>query len=210
METELSGLDILFRLLAVLILVGANGFFVASEFSLVSVRRTRIEELVREGKPLARAVQQALADLDAYLAATQLGITMASIGLGWIGEPALAALLEPLFAWLPSAWQVVSAHAMAVVIAFAIITSLHIVLGELAPKSLAIQRSEKTALAVALPTQWFLMLFKPFIMFLNSLGWLILRLFGIDLQRLLILNQRHVVLFLRFVELARGEVGLGV
>jgi CBS domain containing-hemolysin-like protein len=124
METELSGLDILFRLLAVLVLVGANGFFVASEFSLVSVRRTRIEELVREGKPLARAVKQALADLDAYLAATQLGITMASIGLGWIGEPALAALLEPVFAWLPSTWQVISAHAMAVVIAFAIITSV--------------------------------------------------------------------------------------
>ena len=101
METELSGLDILFRLLAVLVLVGANGFFVASEFSLVSVRRTRIEELVREGKPLARAVQQALADLDAYLAATQLGITMASIGLGWIGEPALAALLEPLYRLIP-------------------------------------------------------------------------------------------------------------
>jgi CBS domain containing-hemolysin-like protein len=180
METELSGLDILFRLLAVLVLVGANGFFVASEFSLVSVRRTRIEELVREGKPLARAVKEALTDLDAYLAATQLGITMASIGLGWIGEPALAALLDPLFAWLPAGWQLISAHAMAVVLAFAIITSLHIVLGELAPKSMAIQRSERTALAVALPTKWFLMLFKPFIMFLNSLGWLILRMFGIQ------------------------------
>lgn len=180
METDLSGLDILFRLLAVLVLVAANGFFVASEFSLVSVRRTRIEELVREGKPLARTVREALGDLDAYLAATQLGITMASIGLGWIGEPALAALLEPLFVWLPATWQLISAHAMAVVIAFAIITSLHIVLGELAPKSMAIQRSEKTALAIALPMKWFLALLKPFIMFLNSLGWLFLRMFGIE------------------------------
>ncbi|HKY60495.1 MAG TPA: hemolysin family protein [Gemmatimonadota bacterium] len=180
METELSGLDILFRLLAVLVLVGANGFFVASEFSLVSVRRTRIEELVREGRPLARAVKDALGDLDAYLAATQLGITMASIGLGWIGEPALAALLEPLFTWLPPEWQLISAHAMAVILAFAIITSLHIVLGELAPKSMAIQRSEKTALAVALPTKWFLTLFKPFITFLNSMGWLFLRMFGVQ------------------------------
>jgi CBS domain containing-hemolysin-like protein len=180
MEPHLSGLDILFRLLAVVLLVAANGFFVASEFSLVSVRRTRIEELVRAGKPLARAVKEAITDLDAYLAATQLGITMASIGLGWVGEPALAALLDPLFAWLPSTWQFVSAHAMAVVLAFAIMTALHIVLGELAPKSLAIQRSEKTALVVALPTRWFLTVFKPFIMFLNSLGWFILRIFGIQ------------------------------
>ncbi|MGH7570884.1 MAG: hemolysin family protein [Gemmatimonadota bacterium] len=180
METDLSGLDILFRLLAVLVLVAANGFFVASEFALVSVRRTRIEELAREGKPLARAVREALGDLDAYLAATQLGITMASIGLGWIGEPALAAMLEPLFAWLPATWQLISSHAMAVVVAFAIITSLHIVLGELAPKSVAIQRSEKMALAVALPTKWFLTLFKPFIMFLNSMGWLFLRMFGVE------------------------------
>ncbi len=180
MEPHLSGLDIAIRLFAVLFLVAANGFFVASEFSLVSVRRTRIEELVRAGKPMARGVQSAIKDLDAYLAATQLGITMASIGLGWVGEPALAALLDPLFAWMPPAWQFISAHAMAVILAFAIMTSLHIVLGELAPKSLAIQRPEKTALAVALPTKWFLTVFKPFIMFLNSLGWLILRMFGIQ------------------------------
>ena len=89
-------------------------------------------------------------------------------------------LLDPLFAWLPPTWQFVSAHAMAVVVAFAIMTALHIVLGELAPKSLAIQRSEGVALAVALPTKWFLTLFKPFILFLNSLGWLILRMFGIQ------------------------------
>ena len=180
MESHLSGLDILFRLLAVLLLVAANGFFVASEFSLVSVRRTRIEELVREGRPMARGVKAAISNLDAYLAATQLGITMASIGLGWVGEPALAAILDPLFAWLPPTLHVISTHAMAIIVAFAIMTSLHIVLGELAPKSLAIQRPEKTALAVALPTKWFLTLFKPFIMFLNSLGWLILRVFGIQ------------------------------
>jgi CBS domain containing-hemolysin-like protein len=180
MEPHLSGLDIAIRLFAVLFLVAANGFFVASEFSLVSVRRTRIEELVRAGKPMARGVQSAIKDLDAYLAATQLGITMASIGLGWVGEPALAALLDPLFAFLPETWQLISAHAMAVIVAFAIMTSMHIVLGELAPKSWAIQRPESVALAVALPTKWFLTLFKPFIMFLNSLGWLILRMFGIQ------------------------------
>jgi CBS domain containing-hemolysin-like protein len=178
MEPHLSGLDILFRLLAVLLLVAANGFFVASEFALVTVRRTRIDELIQEGHSLAGAVREALKDIDSYIAATQLGITMASIGLGWIGEPALAALLEPLFQGLPESWRFVSTHAAAVTLAFAIITSLHIVLGELAPKTVAIQKSEKTALVVALPTRWFLLVFKPFIKLLNGAGMLVLRAFG--------------------------------
>lgn len=178
MEPHLSGLDIAFRLLAVLLLVAANGFFVASEFALVTVRRTRIDELIQEGHSLAGAVREALKDIDSYIAATQLGITMASIGLGWIGEPALAALLEPLFGGLPESWRFVSTHAAAVTVAFMIITSLHIVLGELAPKTVAIQKSEKTALVVALPTRWFLLVFKPFIKLLNGAGMLVLRAFG--------------------------------
>jgi CBS domain containing-hemolysin-like protein len=180
MDPDLSGLDILFRLLAVLFLVAANGFFVASEFALVSVRRTRIDELVQEGKPLAREVLRALKDIDAYIAATQLGITMASIGLGWIGEPALAAMIEPLFEGLPRAWQIISTHTAAIAVAFAIITGLHIVLGELAPKTIAIQKPEKTALIIALPTHWFLVVFKPFIYALNALGRLILRMLGFE------------------------------
>lgn len=178
MEVPLSGPDILFRLLAVLVLVAVNGFFVASEFALVSVRRTRIDELVQKGRPLAGAVKRALDDIDAYIAATQLGITMASIGLGWIGEPALAALIEPSLWWLPTEIGWITAHGAAIAVAFAIITGLHIVLGELAPKTVAIQRAERTALAVALPTHWFLMLFKPFIMFLNGVGLLVVRVFG--------------------------------
>lgn len=178
MESPLSGLDIFFRLLAVLFLVGANGFFVASEFALVTVRRTRIKELERKGRPMASIVREALDDIDTYIAATQLGITMASIGLGWIGEPALAALIEPLLGWLPETWSWLTAHAVAIAIAFAIITGLHIVLGELAPKTIAIQRPEKTSLYVALPTRWFLKLFKPFIVFLNGVGLLVVRAFG--------------------------------
>jgi CBS domain containing-hemolysin-like protein len=180
MDPDLSGFDIAFRLLAVLVLVAANGFFVAAEFALVSVRRTRIDELVQERKPLAREVARALDDIDAYIAATQLGITMASIGLGWIGEPALAAMIEPLFEGLPRTWQIISSHTAAIAVAFAIITALHIVLGELAPKTVAIQKAEKTALFVALPTHWFLVLFRPAISGLNALGRAILRLFGFE------------------------------
>lgn len=184
MEPSLPGIDIVFRLLAVLFLVAANGFFVASEFALVTVRRTRIDQLVSEGKPLARAVHAALQDIDAYIAATQLGITMASIGLGWIGEPALAALIEPavervpLIERLPEWAPIATSHGFAVLIAFTIITGLHIVLGELAPKTVAIQRAEKTSLVVALPMKWFYALFRPFIIALNGAGMMVLRAFG--------------------------------
>lgn len=178
MEPELTGLDILFRLLAVLLLVGANGFFVASEFALVTVRRTRIDQFVREKKPGAGAVRVALDDLDSYIAAAQLGITMASLALGWIGEPALAALLEPLFGWLPGVWGAISAHTAAIVVGFTIITSLHIVLGEQVPKTMAIQRSVSASIMVALPTRWFLMVFKPFIYLLSGASLMIVRLFG--------------------------------
>src|SRR2546428_11585784 len=132
----------LIGIVAVLALVVANGFFVAAEFSLVAVRRSRVAELVSARRTNATALQRAVDNLDAYLAATQLGITISSLALGWIGEPALAHLIEPLLGWLPGGIAIVGAHAIAVAIAFVIITALHIVLGELAPKSLALQRSE--------------------------------------------------------------------
>lgn len=167
------------RLLAVIVLVLANGFFVAAEFSLVGIRRSRVQQLVAEGHPLAPAVQRASQRLDAYLAATQLGITMASIALGWIGEPALARLIEPVFHTFSERWAPIGAHSLAVAIAFALITALHIVLGELAPKSLALQRTEGTALATARPLELFLTVFRPAIFSLNGLGNLLLRLFGL-------------------------------
>src|SRR5688572_17954220 len=132
-------------LAAVFGLVLMNGFFVAAEFSLVSVRKTRIDQLALQGNRAARGVQKALKHLDTYIAATQLGITMASLALGFIGEPALAGLLEPQFVrFLPAGTAAYSAHGVAIGVAFAIATALHIVIGELAPKSIALQRPDTT------------------------------------------------------------------
>ena len=165
---------------AVLLLVFANGFFVASEFSLVAVRRSRVAELVTQRRANAKALQRAVDRLDSNLAATQLGITLSSLGLGWIGEPALAHLIEPLLSALPSMWAQTGAHAIAIAIAFAIITTLHIVLGELAPKSLALQRSETTALWIVRPLALFHLILIPAIFVLNGLGNQVLRLFGLQ------------------------------
>ena len=159
------------RLLAVLALVLLNGFFVAAEFSLVSMRRTRVEQLVEEGRSGAAAVQRAVTNLDHSIAATQLGITMASLALGWIGEPALAQLIEPsLHRILPAETVGITSHGVAFVIAFGIITALHIVFGELGPKSFALQRTESTVLLVARPLEWFSAAFRPAIWLLNGAG----------------------------------------
>lgn len=168
------------KIIAVFALVFANGFFVAAEFSLVAVRRSRVAELVAQKRTNAPALQKALDNLDANLAATQLGITISSLALGWIGEPALAHLIQPLLSALPSSWATAGSHVIAVVIAFGIITTLHIVLGELMPKSLALQRSETTALWVVRPLGFFLFILKPAIMFLNGLGNRLLRLIGLS------------------------------
>lgn len=170
-------------LLAVIVLVLANGFFVACEFSLVSVRRTRVQQLAGEGSRRARSVLDRLDHLDTYIAATQLGITMASIALGFIGKPALVRLVEPVIehmTFIPVEWRTTASHTAAVVFAFSLITVLHIVLGELAPKSLALQRPEATSLWVAQPIHWFLIIFRPVINLLNGVGNAVVRLFGID------------------------------
>lgn len=179
MPTDDGNIIDIARLFLVFVFVFANGFFVAAEFSLVSVRRSRIAELVSAGRSNAKALQRAVDHLDAYLAGTQLGITISSLALGWIGEPALAHLIEPLLAGLPLPLATIGSHALAVAIAFTIITALHIVLGELAPKSLALQRSERTALFVVRPLDVFLFIFRPAISSLNALGNLVLRLFGL-------------------------------
>lgn len=168
----------LLRLVGVVILVLANGFFVAAEFSLVSVRRTRVEELVRQGTPGSAAVKHALADPDRFIAATQLGITIASLGLGWLGEPALSHFFEPVLALLPAAWGGAASHTISAGLAFAVITFLHVVVGELMPKSIALQRPEATALVVAQPTLWTEGLFKYAIVALNGTGNFLLRLLG--------------------------------
>src|SRR5262245_53269216 len=170
----------LLLILAVFALVFANGFFVAAEFSLVAVRRSRVTELVEAGRSHARPLQRALDRLDAHLAATQLGITISSLALGWIGEPALAHLVEPALVALGVPAAAAGAHAVAIAVAFIVITALHIVLGELAPKSLALQRSEGTALGIVRPLSFFLLLFRPAIFVLNGLGNQLLRLVGLQ------------------------------
>lgn len=164
-------------------LVLANGFFVATEFALVSVRRTRVQQIAAEGDRRAKQVLGELGNLDTYIAATQLGITMASLALGWIGEPAVAKLIEPLIAslqFIPESSRDTITHTASFAIGFSTITALHIVLGELAPKSIALQRSEQTALAVAAPIHFFYLAFRPVIMGLNSVGNAVVRLIGIE------------------------------
>jgi CBS domain containing-hemolysin-like protein len=163
-------------LAAVPALVALNGFFVAAEFALVAVRKTRVEELVNQGVGGAVAVRDAVAHLDRSIAATQLGITLASIALGWVGEPALATLVEPLLAAvLPAAWAAAAVHPVAFVVAFALITFLHVVFGELIPKTLALQTPDRTSLWVAGPLNVFVRLTRPFVALLNGTGNAILR-----------------------------------
>jgi CBS domain containing-hemolysin-like protein len=174
-----SFFQVAFRLFAVLLLVLLNGFFVAAEFAIVKVRTTQIEALVKRRHHRARMADHVIQHLDAYLSATQLGITLASLGLGWLGEPFIAALLQSLLIIVGiEAKTLVTSVSLGV--AFAIITFLHIVVGELAPKSLAIQRAQATALWVAIPLNFFYKLFYPAIWFLNRVANWILKLIGIE------------------------------
>lgn len=170
----------LFGLVAILVLVLANGFFVAAEFSLVSVRRTRIAELVARGDASAMSVQEAINNPDQVIAATQLGITLSSLALGWVGEPALAHLIQPLVSLFPGTIQDELSHSISAAIAFTFITFMHVVVGELAPKSIALQDPERTSLAVAKPTLWSERIFKPAIWLLNGTGNALLRLVGVQ------------------------------
>lgn len=170
-------------LLAVFLLVLANGFFVATEFALVSVRRTRVQQLAAEGNRRAQQVLGELTHLDTYIAATQLGITMASLALGWIGEPAVARLIEPLvrsLQFIPEGSREALTHTASFAVGFSLITALHIVLGELAPKSIALQRPEQTALWAAGPIHVFYLALRPAIVGLNSVGNAVVRLLGIE------------------------------
>jgi CBS domain containing-hemolysin-like protein len=170
---------IVLKLLGVLALVLLNGFFVAAEFAIVRVRDTQLDTLVARGHRRAKVGRRLLANLDASLSATQLGITLASLGLGWFAEPVFASLLEPLMEWL----QIESPqarHSIAFAIGFSVITFLHIVAGELAPKSLAISKPVPTTLWVAQPLLWFYWASYPFIWTLNHAAMWLLRRVGIE------------------------------
>jgi CBS domain containing-hemolysin-like protein len=162
------------------LLVFLNGFFVAAEFAIVKVRASQLEVKVVAGNRFAILSKHIVSHLDGYLAATQLGITLASLGLGWIGEPVVSRMIINLVHFFGISITDELAHNIALPCAFAIITVLHIVFGELAPKSIAIQRSEKTTLFIAYPLQFFYVLFRPFIWMLNGIANILLRLLGIS------------------------------
>ncbi|MDO8494852.1 MAG: hemolysin family protein, partial [Deltaproteobacteria bacterium] len=162
-------------LLLVAVFVLLNGFFVAAEFAIVKVRRTRIEVLVSKGNLRARLVNKIINKLDEYLSATQLGITLASIALGWVGEPVVANLLAPFLG--------PDSHSAAFTIAFIVIVVLHVVVGELIPKSIAIQKPEQVSLWIAYPLWIFDKVFFPFLSILNKTSLGILRLVGFKRSR---------------------------
>ncbi|MDH3427776.1 MAG: hemolysin family protein [Gemmatimonadota bacterium] len=165
-------------LLAVVLLVLANAFFVAAEFALVTARQSRIEEKADRGDRMAQQVLKAQQDLDRSVSGTQLGITLASLGLGWIGEPAVASLIESSFSGLSAPFSTIATHATAVAIAFSLITFLHIVLGELAPKSLALRQPEMVGRWVAGPLNVFNLIASPAIYVLNGAAQFVLRVLG--------------------------------
>lgn len=161
-------------------LVLMNGFFVAAEFAIVKVRASQLELKAQKGNRFAILGKQIISHLDAYLAATQLGVTLASLGLGWIGEPVVSNIILTVMHATGIEMSQEMAHAVALPVAFLTITVLHIVFGELAPKSIAIQRSEATTLAVVYPLHFFHQMFKPFIWFLNGTANFLLRKIGIS------------------------------
>jgi putative hemolysin len=172
---------VLLRILVVVLLVALNAFFVAAEFAIVSVRDTRIQQLIDARRTGARTVQRLQQHLDDFLPAVQFGVTLASLALGWIGEPAIAELLLRPLAGLPHA--IVYAHTAAVVIAFVIITYFHVIMGELVPKSLALQRVERVALSVAGPMDIFITLSRPLLHLMTNSANAVLKLFGSRLMR---------------------------
>ena len=167
---------VLLRVFLILLLVAANAFFAAAEFALVSIRDTRIQQLIEARRIGARIVQRLHRNLDEVVNGVQLGITVVSLTLGWVGEPVLAHMVEGLLGQVPHAN--IYAHGIAIVLAFLLITCLHVILGELVPKSLALQRAEQVALAVAAPMDVFLTLTRPFIFVMNTAAGSVLRLFG--------------------------------
>jgi CBS domain containing-hemolysin-like protein len=175
MEVE----SILFEIIMVILLVLANAFFVAAEFAIVKVRATQIQPLAEKENKRAKLGVKVISHLDEYLSATQLGITMTSLGLGWIGEPVTAKILEPLFHAL-NINNPQTVHTLSLTVGFIVITFLHIVIGELAPKNLAIRYSKASTLFVAIPLNIFYLVFKPFIWVLNTTANLILKSIGIN------------------------------
>ncbi|HEY1860141.1 MAG TPA: hemolysin family protein [Gemmataceae bacterium] len=180
LDWESPWLGLSLRLLAIPVLVVINGLFVAAEFALVSLRKTQVEELVRQGVKGATVIEKALGNLNRTIAAVQLGVTLASIGLGWVGEPALADLVQPLFGELPRTWGVIATHSLAATLAFILITFMHVVFGELVPKNLALQAPDRTALWLVRPLTAFAWITRPLTLVMSGTANLIVRVFGFE------------------------------
>lgn len=170
-------------ILLAFVLIGLNAFFVAAEFALVKIRITRLEVLANRGHVLARMARKMVERLDPYLSATQLGITLTSLGLGWLGEPAFAHILVPFIKGLGGSFSDSTVHSISFASAFITISALHIILGELVPKSIAIQTAEKVCLAVVVPLRIFYIIFFPFLFVLNGLSNLCLKIIKVPLAR---------------------------
>lgn len=170
----------LFNIFLTFLLVFLNGFFVAAEFAIVKVRLSQIELKASKGFKLAKVSKNIIANLDLYLSACQLGITLASLALGWIGEPVVAEIIISFFSFINLSIDPQLAHNIALPIAFVTITVLHIVFGEQAPKFVAIKKAEATTLFTSIPLRIFFWIFKPFIFFLNSFANFTIRILGID------------------------------
>jgi CBS domain containing-hemolysin-like protein len=170
-------LIVLLKLFAAFVLVGANALFVLAEFSIVKVRKTRLEELAKKGNRTAKHTLDIVNRLDSYLSANQLGITLASLGLGWIGEPAIATVIHPILL-KPSLSSATLLHSISIVIAFSFITLLHVVLGELVPKSIAIQKTERVVLLITFPLKFFYKLAYPLIFIFDKIAIFSLKVLG--------------------------------
>lgn len=175
-------MDILIAILITLFFVLLNGFFVAAEFAIVKIRSSQLETKIQEGNKYAFLVRKMLKNLDAYLATTQFGITISSLALGWIGEPIVSKIILSLTNFIGVNLEESSIKTLSLIVAFVIITMLHIVLGELAPKSLAIQRTQKTTYFVAYPLYIFAIVCRPFIWLLNGIANAFLRLIGLNVS----------------------------
>jgi CBS domain containing-hemolysin-like protein len=177
----MSGLiNDLLKILLIAAVIVVHGYFVATEYSLITLRKTRIQQLAEAGNKRAILVLDTLRNLPELIAAVQLGVTMASLALGALAEPTIAEMLRPAFGFVPSSWQPLSAHTVSIALTFVIITAVDIVVAELVPKTIALQSSERIALLVIRPIRGFIWLFRPFIGLLNRAGDLVIRLAGLS------------------------------
>ena len=162
--------DIFINIFIIAFLLFVNAFFVAAEFALVKVRKTRLEQLSNEGNKNARRALRLVADMNKMLAAAQLGVTIASIALGWVAEATIVQLIKPIVEMLPYLNPTITAHSIAVPLSFITVTYFHVLLGEQIPKCFALKYPDKIALFVAAPMEWFITIFKPFVLSLLVIG----------------------------------------